>query len=307
MLTRMAEICRKEGGSVAILVVAAITAIMGLAALGTDVGRLYVERQRLMTVVDAAALSGAQKLPGDPAAAVAATQDYLQKNGIDPSTANITVSDDGREVHVEMARMVPLTFARVLGVSESQVSTRAVARTDNLSGYYGAAPLGVPEADWQIGQQISLKLAPQDGTVSPGNYQALALGRAGASSYENNLMYGYPAWLRAGDWVDTETGNMAGPTVRAVNYRIDQDPFATWDTATRQSPRLVVVPILESFTVKGKGQVHVVGFGTFFLEQAIDHGNDKGEIIGRFVRFYAGGEASPSVPDFGVYSTKLIE
>lgn len=199
-----------------------------------------------------------------------------------------------------------MSFGRVIGVAESTVTGRAVAETSNLSGAYGAAPLGVPQADWQLGQQVTLKMSAESGTVSPGNYQALALGKSGASMYEQNLMYGYEEWIRADQWIDTEPGNMAGPTVRGVNYRINQDPYATWETVTRQSPRLVIVPVLKDFNTNGKGQVNVVGFGIFFLEAAVGTGASKAEITGRFLRMITEGESSLTVPNFGVYTIKLV-
>jgi len=296
---------KEERGSVAILVAAALTAMMGLAALGTDVGRLFVERQRASVVADAAALSGGQRLPADPAGAVASALSNLLQNGWDPANATIAVSSDNRRLTVQLRRQVPMTFARVIGVSESDVGAAATSSSVNLSGYYGAAPLGVPQGNWQLGQQVTLKLDSDGGFLTPGNYQALALGKTGSSTYEVNLQYGYPGWVRLGDWLDTQTGNMATPTVRAVRYRIDLDPDSTWATVSRQSPRLVVVPIVEGFS-NGTGQVKVLGFGLFFLEKGYDHGNNKGEIIGRFLRMTVEGEGSTTAPDFGLQVTKLV-
>lgn len=295
-----------EKGAVAVIVAAAMVAVAGLAALGTDVGRLFVEKQRLSTISDAAALAGVTRLPADPAGAVAAAREYLRKNGLDPNQATVEVTSDQKRLRVATTRQVGMTFARVIGVRQSLVAAGATAATAPISGYFGAVPLGVPRADWQVGQQVYLKLDADSGTISPGNYQALALGKTGASSYEANLAHGYQSWIRVNDWVDTETGNMAGPTARAVRTRIGQDPNSTWQTATRQSPRLVVVPILEDFNVNGRGQVHVIGFGMFFLEDASSSGN-KAEIIGRFVRLFTEGEISETAPDFGLRAIKLVD
>lgn len=296
---------KNEKGAVAVIVAAAMVAVAGLTALGTDVGRLFVEKQRLSSISDAAALAGVTRLPGDPPGAVAAAREYLRKNGLDPNQATVEVSTDRSQVRVATSRQVGMTFARVIGVRQSPVAAGATAKIAPISGFFGAVPLGVPRADWQVGQQVYLKLDADSGTIAPGNYQALALGKTGASSYETNLVNGYQNWIRVDDWVDTETGNMAGPTARAVRTRISRDPGSTWQTAARQSPRLVIVPILEDFNVNGRGQVHVIGFGMFFLEDATSSGN-KAEIIGRFVRLIAEGEISGSAPDFGLRAIKLI-
>lgn len=299
--------CRKnERGAVAVVVAAAMVAVAGLTALGTDVGRLFVEKQRLASAVDAAALAGVTRLPGDPQGAVATVNSYLTKNGLTAANATVTVSDDRRQISVATNRQVNMTFARVIGVRQSPVVAGATARIAPVSGLMGAVPLGVPQAAWQIGERVYLKLDSQSGTIAPGNYQALALGKTGASSYEANLMNGYPNWIRAGEWVATETGNMAGPTVRAVTHRIGLDPNSTWQTATRQSPRLVKVPILRDYNVNGRGEVLVIGFATFYLEQAIDGGGNRGEIVGRFVSMISEGEANAGAPDLGLNAIKLI-
>ncbi|HWI65214.1 MAG TPA: Tad domain-containing protein [Symbiobacteriaceae bacterium] len=296
-----------ERGAVAVIVAAAMVAIAGLTALGTDVGRLFVEKQRLSSVADAAALAGVTKLPRDPGAAVSAVNSYLTKNQIDPAVATIQVSTDRRQISVALNRQVDMTFARVIGVRRSPVVAGAAARIAPISGMYGAVPLGVPRAAWNIGDKVYLKMDSTTGTVAPGNYQALALGKTGASSYEANLMNGYQSWIRLDEWVDTETGNMAGPTIRAVNWRITQDPYATWENAKRQSPRLVKVPILEDYNVNGRGQVHVIGFAMFFLENAFENGSNKGEIVGRFVNMISEGETNGTAPDLGLYAIKLVQ
>lgn len=125
--------------------------------------------------------------------------------------------------------------------------------------------------------------------------------------YEQNLMYGYPDWIRVGDWIETEPGNMASPSVRAGRYRIGLDPLATFETVSPDSPRLLLVPILKDFTVNGRGEVQVVGFAMFFLERVEEKGPDKGEITGRFLRTMAVGEIDSSAPYFGVTRAKLIQ
>jgi Flp pilus assembly protein TadG len=308
MWERLAQrLRREERGSVLVVVAIALTAIFGLAALSTDVGRLYVMRQRLSAVADAAALAGGERLPADPTGAVNNAIAYLQKNNIDPARATIALTESNHKISVTIDDAVPMTFARIVGHSQEPVSSSATAWATPISGVYGAVPLGVARADWVYGQLVYLKMDASTGTVSPGNYQALALGRTGASTYESNLANGYPGWIRMGNWIDTQTGNMATPTVRGVNTRISQDPYSTYTTVKRQSPRLVKVPILADYNVNGSGQVNVVGFAMFFLEQGIDEGNEKGQIVGRFVKMMTEGEANGSAPDYGLYAVKLTQ
>ncbi|HEY3369001.1 MAG TPA: pilus assembly protein TadG-related protein [Symbiobacteriaceae bacterium] len=296
---------RAERGSVSATVAVFMTVLLGMMGLALDVGRLYLERQHIQSVADATVLSAVSQLPGSPSGAVTMAQQYLQKNGIDPAAATITVAPDHHHMTVALAKNVPMTFAQVLGIRQENVSGGSTGWTGNLSGAAGIVPLGVPASSWTVGESVDLKLSPHDGYVAPGDYQALALGNSGASDYQQNFMYGYSGFIRAGDWLDTKPGNMAGPTIAAVNFRVNQDPYATWNTVKKGSARLVTAPILEDYEVNGRGEVHVVGFGVFFLEQAIDKGNDKGEVIGRFLRTVSEGETSETAGDYGVYVTKL--
>lgn len=303
---RLHRLLREESGAVTILVAIAALAVIGLAALSIDVGRLYLARQRVSSAADAAALSGAQLLP-DRSAAVQTVQEYLSRNGIDPSSVTVELNDIERTMTVTVEERVDFTFARVLGQTGADVSAEAVARIANLTGSNFVGPLGVVRQDFQLGQPVLLKSAPSGGTLSPGNYGALALGAGGASSYENNLRYGYSDWLRVGDWVKTETGNMAGPTERALRYRVDQDPYSTFGTVHKGSPRILVLPILDSFTVNGRGEVLVVGFAAFYVEQVGGTGNDQGSVRGRFLRYVVTGESDGTGEDFATYTVKLTQ
>ncbi len=302
----IAGLRREENGSVIVLVAVMITAIIGFAALATDVGRLYIARQRVVNVADAAALSGAQFLPGDREQAVQTVQEYLHKNGVAPESVTIEVNEAERTLTVTVEEEVPYFFARVLGQDQGRVLGQAVARIGNLSGYDAVAPLAVVQADWQLGSEVILKASPgSGGHLSPGNFGALALGGNGADTYEQNLRYGYHGWVRIGDWVKTKPGNMAGPTVRALQYRIDQDPYATFETVGKHSPRIMVIPVLKSFEVNGRGEVQVIGFATFFVEGVSGQGSNKATVRGRFLRYVIPGESDGSAPDFATYTIKL--
>lgn len=295
----------EESGQILVLVSVSMVVLFGLGALAADVGRLYLERQRLSAAADMAALAAVQFLP-DQSAAEQAARDYLGKNGVSPDAAQIEVNGSAGEVAVAVNETIPMTFATVLGYERKGTWGGATARLAAISGVQGAVPLGVARADWVMGQQITLKLSANDGTIAPGNYQALALGKSGASMYEENLKNGYAGWIRVNQWLETQTGNMATPTVRAANDRINQDPQATWQTVKKGSPRLLMVPILRDWTVNGKGEVLVVGFGMFFLEDVRETGSDKGEITGRFLKMIGEGEADGTAPDFGLTTVKLV-
>lgn len=297
---------RSERGSAAVLFAVTATALIGFAAIGVDVGQLYLSRVRLHNTTDFAALAGAQHLPGDPDAARDKAYEYVARNGVDPADAQVTISADQREIAVRIEREQNLHFARVLGIPSATVGGTSRARVDGISSAHGAVPIGVPEGDFTIGELVQLKLDAddtEDGT--PGNFRALALGHNGAAAYEENLANGYDGKITVGDWLDTEPGNMAGPTRRAIRERIDADPDSTWDNFARGSSRVVLVPVMGPFP-NGKGQVEVKAFAVFFLEDVKQKGSSA-EIWGRFIRFTWPGEMDPDVPLNGAVGVKLID
>lgn len=289
-----------ERGSVAVLVAAGLTALVGLAALLVDAGRLYVTRSRLSAVADAAALAGAPLLPDDPDGAVQTAARYLEANGVAPAAAAIEADPARSRLRVSLRADEPLYLAPVLGHFRVSVPAEAVAARQVLAGTRGAVPLGVPEGTYAYGELVTLKGDSGEGRVSPGNFRALAFEGRGANRYEQHLREGFRGWLRVGDAVETEPGVMTGPTRRAVEARIQADPDATFRTVRAGSPRLVTVPIVRGFP-NGRGEVTVVAFGVFFLEDV-----DGGRVTGRFLRFLTTGEGSDGAPDYGAYVIRLV-
>jgi len=58
-----------------------VSVLLGITALVTDVGLLYVHRLELQKALDSAVMAGAQELPSDDAGAVAMARQYAAING----------------------------------------------------------------------------------------------------------------------------------------------------------------------------------------------------------------------------------
>jgi Flp pilus assembly protein TadG len=141
------------------------------------------------------------------------------------------------------------------------------------------------------GQQIQLKAGSW---LTPGNFGPAALGGRGASNYENNIIYGSNTYVQIGDILDTETGNMVGPTRRGVDGLIAQDPSAhiirtstgRWAVVSdrypmNESPRIVAVPMYSIYypPTSGRTTFRVDSIGSFFIER-----NSSQYVYGRFVQ-----------------------
>lgn len=299
----MKKLLSNQRGSITVMTVAALTVLFGFAALVIDVGFLYVNRAELVNIADAAALAGLQDLPADTVQAEASSQDYAAQNGQLGDNVTIRVPND-KVVTVAVKRNVPLSFARVLGFDSVEVHAEAAARLRPASGVMGVVPFGVVNQDFIFGQTYNLKVGAGDGYT--GNYDALALGGTGSRTYTDNIKYGYDAKLSVGQWVSTETGNMSGGTSEGVKYRINADPAATYNTVKQGSPRIVVVPLIETITNDtGRHDVRIVGFAGFFLESVGGSGQDN-YVSGKFLRLVMAGDTSGTAPDYGVYSGALV-
>ncbi len=299
----MKELIGNQRGSVTIITVAALAILLGFAALVIDVGFLYVNRTELVNMVDAAALAGVQDLPDNTAQAEASGRSYATLNGRVSDNVEISVPSN-KIVAVTALRTVELTFAKILGVSKAEVRAAAAAVLKPISGVVGVVPFGVVKQDFIYGQTYDLKVGAGDGYS--GNYDALALGGNGSRNYTDNIKYGYESKLSVGQWVSTETGNMSGGTLEGVNYRINADHAATYDTVEPGSPRIIIVPLIESITNDtGRHDVKIVGFAGFFLEGVSGSGT-LNNVSGKFMHLVIAGDTSGTAPDFGVYSASLV-
>jgi hypothetical protein len=289
-----------EKGAVAVIVVLAITAIFGFGALVLDGGMIHYQKARLQTALDAAVLAGVRALEQGSSAAEQAAVETAMANGV--QTGELTVSVDTAQgiVEAEATRAVPMGLARVLKLNSVDVSASSAAGAFAVSGIQGAVPLGVVVQEFTFGELYDLKL----GDGENGNYGALALGGTGAANYQENLRHGFADWVRIGQQIMTEPGNMATPTETAVLGRIQDclhQPPCTFDHFVPGCSRVLKVPITSAFP-NGRGEVTVLGFAAFFLEGFSESDNS---VQGRFVRMHTPGEVEPA-GNYGLEMIKLL-
>lgn len=309
-MLRKFKFLNEENGQVMALVAVLMSVLLGMTALTLDIGRVQWTKASLQNAADASALAGAQGLLNDNAEDTAI--DYAELNGIPDTDISVNpTNNDPTKCEVVCTRNVTYTFARVLGFTDADVSARAVAGISSVNSVSGGAlPLGVEQQDFVYGQTYQLKENAGAGQYH-GNFGCLALGdKNGANRYRDNLKYGYDGTLTVGDKVDTEPGNMAGPTVDGMNYRINQDPTATYTTVQKGSPRLGVVPVVDTMDVNGRKEVTIVGFAVFFLESANTEGkgnNAKAAIYGKFMEMVVGNSTGGGGTSYGAYKVQLLE
>lgn len=293
----------KQKGNAAIILCLVVTALFGFTALALDIGLVYVEKERLSDALDSAALAGALELPDNRTNAVQVAADYLNKNNIDPSQTSIAIGSDGKSIAIDGVKNIKHLFAPVIGINNSSihVTTKAIiAPVKSVAG--GLRPFAVEKADFVYGDVITLKEGAGSGYC--GNYGAVALGGTGASVYTDNALYGYKGTISAGQYIDTETGNMQGPTNTIKKYISSEQ--STFDNFPRDSIRLWILPLVNSLELNGRSDVQVVGFAEFYAESVNNDSNGM-EITGRFIRYVSRGPVDTTMDDTGLYGVKLVK
>ncbi|CZQ80916.1 Hypothetical protein Tpal_134 [Trichococcus palustris] len=135
LLKLIKRLKKEEQGQALIMVALMLTVLLGFAALVVDVGNLYVQKSQLQNAADAAALAGAQDL-GTAIDAEATAKNYAEANGV-PKTETLvdtTYDNNPSKIEVVSTKNVSYTFARVLGLLETNVKARAVAQKATEGG-----------------------------------------------------------------------------------------------------------------------------------------------------------------------------
>lgn len=310
------QLFSKERGATAIIVALIMVVLTGFAALVVDAGVLFEQRRQLQNAVDAAALAGAQQIPIDVTQAKEQAYVYAEKNGVarpELVHANmVSVFNGGDGIRVRARREVPLFFAPVLGMNSQFAEAEATAILTKIEPE-GIWPWGVTQDSIGPGIQ-ALKLGARNSMI--GNFMALDFpSSSGADSYREYIMYKYqnppPNPVPPYTWlVDTETGNVAGPTVQGVSWVMGA-PSAVPIPDIRH-PRVGLLPVLSAKTwdeVQGKAAVEIVDFAVFIIQDVDQAPAGLVTLYGSFVQFAYGVGRSTNVgaPLEGLIGARLWE
>jgi Flp pilus assembly protein TadG len=299
-------------GQVAIIFALAVPVLIGVLALCCDMTITYLNWQAMQKAADAGVLAGANYLPADPATAISTANTWAQQNGMaSGEILSTTVAPDDMSITMTAKRTVPAYFARIFGTTSTPVQVAATAGVQNASGATGLVPIGVGcpsgivSQCFGYGQQVTLK----NSQIGPGNWGPLALGSPGGSVYRTNVEQGYQGNVSLGQWVDSETGNLVGPTKQGFNTRWSayqqMDPTGTVAAHSLNDPLVIEVPLVDWGSPNGKSQVQVTGFADFWITGVQGSGN----ITGVFLHAVAPSSniASPSAPEGGALVPVLLK
>ncbi len=287
-------------GSIAVMTAASMFALVGMAALVTDAGVLYLNHSQLENMTDAGALAGAQEyLIGTQASVESVATDYaISKNGKPTDTIDVVIDTTNNKIIVTANRNVDLFFAKIFSMNSADVSSVSAAKIAPVSGMSNLIPFGITWDNFITGQPYTLKVDEDFSTK--GNFHNVALksrsgGDSGASVLEENIVYGCGGVYKIGDKIPTEPGNMVGPIKQAIADRIAIDP-------------IVFIPVIsEAYVDIGGGRklVTIQGFAAFEIKSS-----DGKTVTGIFRRMVAPADMitdGVSSYDYELYGTMLVD
>ena len=331
--------------------------------LGVDISNLYLAKNELQNAADAAALAGASALNFDDSGIHAAVHNVVdvamnkyQYNKVDVAflsgnvrfARNLSDFDSGSDMSEAQAAQMPavaptirfvkvkteqspvgISFARmVLGNSLNLTAEAVAGLSAPLNLFEGYLPVSVitDDLNTQItpGNLYTIRGGPQN-SVSPGNYQILAIDGSGGADDRTGLASAVKNVVGPGGYVDTKPGVTTGPVRQGVDTRFDdysvgQDPnyyppdlnikegitYAQYqDGSPTQAPthdglanrRVVLIPIIKQSQYSGgRTNVQIDHFGAFFLRTKVQgNGDMQAEYLGIGV-VVGGGSYDPGAP-----------
>ena len=300
----------KQSGQAYVITVLFLAVLLAMAAAVLDIGSWYRADRSLQATVDAAALAGAQALPGSTANASALAAQYATKNG--GGAMNITFKSQvvpNDTITVTGSRPAPGFFSKVLGVNSVTVHANASARVGGLSAAKWVVPIVVDEKH----PKLQCNPNPCSGSTelvyqhfkangSPngaGNFGFINLtgGSSGTSDLGDLITNGWNQYMELGDY-DAVTGNMFSSSHIGDNLDV-------------RIGDVLLFPIFRKLTGSGTGaKYEIIGWAGFRLTGMDLHGSNE-KLFGEFVSVTWDGiqaeTASDAGVDFGVKNVSLVD
>ena len=334
---------KRERGSV--LAMSALGMLTFLLATGmcVDLGHFYLVKSELQNAADAAALAGASALNSSPVGITRARQRAqvtmnayeFNRQGLggpeikvtfavnleggymdEASASSPATAEKIRFVRVETPNVPVQVFfaAPVLGSKKELKAEATAGMSVPLTSVCDFLPVSVIDYGTPIRPKelYTFRAAPA-GTVSPGNYQLLAVAGSGGQDVRVGIASGVDACAAPGEEyaVDTKTGVTAGPVRVGVNTRFGEygpqvDPASqppdtnvaediSYDEYLAGKPtlaprypgvhgrRVVIIPIVkQSEYDPGRGVVKFNRFGLFFLRKKVGQGSG-GDLVAEYI------------------------
>ncbi len=316
---------RNERGTILVVASLGMMALIGVAALTVDIGRLAIAAQVAQDMADAAALGAGPELP-DSGLAQSVALDLVAANnklvGGFPATcspddgditfwgANETVPEFAELASaawaVQVTTHVPVAyiFARVVGL-EGATSSRSCTVVRMPVGGVPICPMWINYGtNYLYGQQQNLLMAdgPHYENI-PGSFGWLKPPSGDKNTF-SDLLRGYqlPGEMVAANYVSIDdvvtarTGVAVGHWRKALETapdglaRLERATWEQWAGGTfehfrKGHPRLVIVPMVEYLGGNGANAEFLIHAFGAFWLESVDSHSQPKSITGRFIQY----------------------
>jgi len=317
----IAKLHRRQGGQVLVLVILLLAVIGGMSAAAVDLGSYALDRRDLQNAADAIALAASQELPNNDAVNTIANQ-WATKNNIPLANMTVTITQQSipsvpnPKVQITVHKNHNFAFARMVGIMSSDVAASGTAIRTSPGGSTGLVPWSIKESvvsGATPGQSLIIKYDANN--VQTGNFGPVRIDGTGSNIYRDTIEHGSTNGLCASgvsgcsypSTVQTQTGNMTGPTRTATDWRLSNTSTAcdTWAETTiivngkeglnpacnpfgpngnTASKDIIVIPVINNLC-NGACNVTILAFAMFYLEGYGPGGcnGNNCDIQGRFI------------------------
>jgi hypothetical protein len=228
-----------------------MTAILGGGAIAVDYARLVLDANRLQKACDAAVMSGAYMLgrtgnaTTDVSNARTEALRVLNLNGVAIAGYEILFSNNNTQIRVNATTQRELSFAKILGIDQSNINRHATAERAAISGTGGVSPLAITTVDYNAyknGTMFEVNLTRnQKDDFDPGTCLACSVdGNASKPTpiFEEEMKWGCNDLVEAGD---TNVNALNA----AINQQEDRLVDAVKDDADSRIERAKLAPYLD--------------------------------------------------------------
>jgi Flp pilus assembly protein TadG len=297
-------ICERELGQTLALLVIFMMSILGMAALAIDAGSWYQYKRHLQNDADAAALAGAAAFTISNASNAASAN--FAKNKLTNETVSVTTPAYDT-MQVTTSYTAPSFFAKLFGHDSAAITATAQAKIQGIgSAQHHVSPYVVTVASYSNGQGTTLfncDASGQCGTVDLPTADNMTGGSCSGNVYtgiSQNVAAAITDQIDIGEvdiggCLSPKTGN-AQPSANSVNQlsgSMSQDLQSlgngqyqvihqSWDDAQGLPPRLIFVPIVQSFASGTNSTMTVLQFAWFYITGATGSGQGL-KINGQYV------------------------
>lgn len=304
---------RRQEGQVTVLAAVFMIILVGMAGLVLDVGSWFRQQRATQATVDAAALAGAQALPGSVSGANFTATDFAGRNG---GVAGLSVTFGSKWRPNDMITVKQTTsstgfFSKVFGINVVSLSAKAsaVSEVPAAARYVAPVVVNIKHPDLSgpgcpcFNVPTTLNLGK---TGAPGAFALINLdntvgtGTIGASTLANWIVKGYDKYLPLG-------GYFSDPGAKWNNNSIQSALQARYGTD-------LLFPVYDTLIDQGSNaEYHILGWAGFHLTRA-SAGGSSGSLDGYFTQVIwqglvdvSGGPTDPEIPDLGVHSVALVD